>query len=338
MARVTAAAHPIVIGVDVGGTKVAAAECLQGESRHVVERPTDLTSAEAVVEEIAGVVGEVADHCGRPAAVGVGVPSQIDFATGTVLASVNIPLAGVSLADELGRRIGVPVYVDNDANCAALGEAEFVEDGKGRDLVMYTLGTGVGGGVVIGGRIFRGARGLGAELGHVVIEAEGPPCPGTCPNRGCLEAFCSGTALERDATAIARERPDSAFARITQEKGKISGFDAVRAAEEGDPYARDLFERLGRMLGVGLSGAMNTFEPETIVIGGGLSAASHLFLDVAIHEARMRALPEIANRVQISLARAGALAGVLGAGLLALHELSAGKGDTAGTHETEGVR
>jgi glucokinase len=253
------------------------------------------------------------------------------------VASVNIPLAGIALADELSRRVGVPVYIENDANCAALGEAEFVEGGA-RHLLMYTLGTGVGGGVVIDGQIFRGSRGLGAELGHVVIEAEGPACPGNCPNRGCLEAFCSGTALERDANAIVGERPDSRFADIARENGRVTGFDVVRLAEEGDPYARDLFDRLGRMLGVGLSGAMNTFEPDTIVIGGGLSAASHLFLETAIREARMRALPEIANRVQISLARAGPQAGVLGAGLLALHELHAGKGDTAGAPETEGVR
>src|SRR5690242_10592774 len=108
MARVTPATHPIVIGVDVGGTKVAAAQCANGAPLHVVERPTDLSSADAVIAEIARVVGEVAEQCGRPAAVGVGVPSQIDFATGTVVASVNIPLAGVALADELSSRTGVP--------------------------------------------------------------------------------------------------------------------------------------------------------------------------------------------------------------------------------------
>jgi glucokinase len=338
MALVPAAADPIVIGVDVGGTKVAAAQVVGRDEHHGVSRPTSVTSGEAVIDDITIVIEEVAARAGRPVAVGVGVPSQIEFATGTVLASVNIPLAGVSLAKELRDRIGAPVFVDNDANCAALGEAEFMEEGRARHLVMYTLGTGVGGGVVIDGRIFRGAKGLGAELGHVVVEAEGPPCPGNCPNRGCLEALCSGTALERDANTIARDRPESVFGQIAAKRGKVSGPDVVRAAEDGDPYARDLFERLGRAFGVGLSGAMNTFEPETIVVGGGLSSASHLFLEHAIQEARMRALPEIASRVEISLARAGPRAGVLGAGLLALHELRAGKGDTAGRHQREGVR
>ena len=117
------------------------------------------------------------------------MPSQIDYETGTVESSVNIPLTGVPLREELGRRFGVPVFVDNDANCAALAEAHIV---GARDLVMLTLGTGVGGGVVIDGLTFRGAHGLGAELGHMTINPDGPPCPGNCPNHGCLEAYCSG--------------------------------------------------------------------------------------------------------------------------------------------------
>ena len=128
------------------------------------------------------------------------MPSQIEYATGTVETSVNIPLTGVPLREELGRRFGVPVFVDNDANCAALAEAHILGEDN---LVMLTLGTGVGGGVVIGGMTFRGAHGLGAELGHMTLNPDGPPCPGNCPNRGCIEAYCSGQALERDATELA---------------------------------------------------------------------------------------------------------------------------------------
>src|SRR4051812_41203141 len=205
-----------VLGIDVGGTKVEIASVVDGRVLQPLKTPTELSDTEALVDGIEALARQVIERDGTPDAIGVGVPSQIDFATGTVVSSVNIPLEGVALRDELERRFGVPVYVDNDANCAALAEAELVDDGPARHLVMLTLGTGVGGGVVIDGQIFRGATGLGPELGHVVIEATGRKCPGNCPNRGCLEAYCSGTALERDAAE-----------RLGR---KVSGPDLVAAA------------------------------------------------------------------------------------------------------------
>jgi glucokinase len=219
----------------------------------------------------------------------------------------------VALRDELESRFGVPVFVDNDGNVAALAEAQLVEDGPTSHLVMLTLGTGVGGGVIIDGRVFRGATGLGAELGHMVIEADGLPCPGrTCPNRGCIEAYCSGSALERAAG--------------------VSGEDVEARARQGDGVARGHLEDLGRWLGVGLSNFVNIFEPEHIVIGGGLGAsASDLFLPTALEEARSRALPPGLKRLKVSLAKGGSDAGVIGAGVLAQmeHALTMGERDTA---------
>jgi glucokinase len=333
-AVMAAATHPAVLGIDVGGTKTAAAILEGGRTLHQVEHPTALESSEAVIAGIEATAREAIAAAGTaPAAVGLGVPSQIDFASGTVVGSVNIPLAGVELGRELCDRLGVPVYVDNDANVAALAEAQVVDGGPATHLVMYTLGTGVGGGVIIDGRIYRGATGLGAELGHVVIQYDGPPCQGNCPNHGCLETMCSGTALERDAREVAAEHPESALA-----KGPIDGKSIVAAAEAGDEHALALFDRLGMLFGVGLSGAINTFEPQHIAVGGGLSRAAHLFFDRAVSEARARALPALVERVKISLAKAGADAGVMGAGLLALHELDSGKGDTAGATATERFR
>jgi len=332
-----AARHPATLGVDVGGTKIAAALIEDARPLHRVEQPTVVHSGEAVIDGIeAAVRAVIAQSDTPPLAVGVGVPSQIDFATGRILASVNIPLAGVELGKELEARLQLPVCVDNDANVAALAEAQRMEPGRARHLVMYTLGTGVGGGVVIDGRIFRGATGLGAELGHAVIQYDGPPCPGTCPNRGCLEALCSGTALQREADAVARDFPDSALGRIARERGHCLGRDVVEAAGDGDPHSLELLDHLGMLLGVGLAGAINTFEPELIAIGGGLSRAAPFFLERAIDEARRRALPTLQERVSIELAEAGPDAGVIGAGVLALHEL--GSGDTAGATATEGVR
>ncbi|MEA2439282.1 MAG: glucokinase [Thermoleophilaceae bacterium] len=333
-----AASDPNVIGVDVGGTKVAAARIEGAECESRVEQPTELDSSEGLIDQIEAVIREVMEKEGEPGAVGIGLPSQIDFSTGTVVASVNIPLEGVPLGRELGERLSLPVHVDNDANCAALAEAHFVEGGPAHHLVMYTLGTGVGGGVIIDHSIFRGATGLGAELGHQVIDWDGPDCPGACPNRGCLEALCSGLALERDATEFAQDHRDSRLGKLLAESGKVRGRDVVAAARDDDEGALKLLERLGTYLGVGLSGAINTFEPEYIVIGGGLSQGADFFLDRAREEANARALPALADRVKIQLAQGGPKAGLIGAGLLAAQELRPKKGDTAGATTREGVR
>jgi glucokinase len=328
---------PVVIGVDVGGTKVAAARIAGTEVRSPVQHPTDLSGPEALLDGIESAIREVAQSAGEPDAIGVGMPSQIDFATGTIVASVNIPFEGVPLREELGRRLGVPAYVDNDANCAALAEAQFVDNAPAQHLVMLTLGTGVGGGVILGGQIFRGATGLGAELGHTVIDADGPECPGNCPNRGCIEALCSGTALELAATAFAAANPGSALAGTGAEQGgRVKGRQVVDAARAGDADAQGLLDSLGRSLGVAISNFVNVFEPANFVIGGGLSAAGDLFLETAAREAGARALPAAFERVSITTANAGNDAGVIGAGLLAAQELAL-SGDTAGLRAREGV-
>lgn len=291
-----------VLGIDVGGTKVEIASVVDGRALEPRQIPTPLASSAALVDGIETLARDVMAETGQPEAIGVGVPSQIDFATGTVIASVNIPLEGVALRDELEKRFGVPVFVDNDANVAALAEAETIGS---RNLLMLTLGTGVGGGVVIDGRIFRGASGRGAELGHMVVDANGRKCPGkTCPNVGCIEAYCSGSALE-----IASGR---------------KGREVVAAAREGDEEALAYLTELGVWLGVGIASYVNIFEPERLVIGGGLGAsASDLFLDTAIEEAHRRALPAGMERVGFSLAKRGSDAGVIGAGLLAQMEHTA---------------
>src|SRR3954453_1190227 len=195
------------LGIDVGGTKVEAAVVEGAAVNDPQQVATPLDSTDALLDGVEELAQRVIGAHGQPAAIGVGVPSQVDFASGTVVSSVNIPFEGVPLRDELERRFGVPVYVDNDGNCAALAEAELVDTGPARHLLMLTLGTGVGGGVVIDGSVFRGATGLGAELGHMVVDANGPECPGKCPNHGCLEAYCSGVALGLVATSFAEANP-----------------------------------------------------------------------------------------------------------------------------------
>jgi glucokinase len=325
------------VGVDVGGTKIAAAAMSGTKVVESHERPTVLDPA-GILNEIEAAARTVIDAApAAVTAVGIGVPSQVHFATGRVMASVNIPLKGVELRQELGSRLGLPVFVDNDGNCAALAEAHLSEGGPSRHLVMYTMGTGVGGGIIIDGLVFRGATGLGAELGHVVIQADGPECPGNCPNRGCMEALCSGLALERDATQLGRERPDSPLGKIVAEKGRVTGRDTVAAARNGDPDALGLMEQLGTWLGVGISNAINTFEPEWVAVGGGLSAAADLFLARAVEEACSRALPASLAAVRIAPARGGPAAGVIGAGLLASQEYARASRDTQSETASEGV-
>jgi glucokinase len=316
-----ASQEPLLVGVDVGGTKILAGAVRGTEVVETVECQTDVSDADAVLGAIETAVREISAREDRAGAVGLGLPSQIDYFAGRVVGSVNIPLAGVELRDTLAYRLGLPVFLDNDANCAALAEAELADGGAVAHLVMLTLGTGVGGGVVVDGRVFRGASGLGAELGHLVIETEGPECPGRCPNRGCLEALCSGQALARDAGALAAARPGSRLAELARERGgALTGTEAVTAAREGDLDALGLFERFGTSLGVGMAGLMNVFEPERLVVGGGLSAVADLYLSRAEKEARRRVLPEIGARVGVSVARSGALAGVIGAARLAVTE------------------
>lgn len=309
-----------VLGIDVGGTKVEIASVVDGRALSPQKVPTPLDSSDALIEGIDQLARRVIERDGEPGAIGVGVPSQIDFKTGTVVSSVNIPLEGIALKDQLEARFDIPVFVDNDANCAAQAEAELVEGGPARHLLMLTLGTGVGGGVIIDGHVFRGASGLGAELGHMVIQADGRPCPGrTCNNRGCIEAYCSGKALE-----LAAGRP---------------GPEIEKAARAGDAEALEQLHDLGRWLGVGIASYVNIFEPEHIVIGGGFGAANYdLFIDTAIEEARSRALPAGFERVTVSLAKGGPEAGVIGAGVMAQKEyaLASGERDTARSSTLEG--
>lgn len=321
----------MVIGIDIGGTKVGAAAVDGVELRHRVERPTDTASAAALLDSVAELAREVARAAGRePVAVGAGVPSQIDAASGTALASVNVPFSDVPLRAELGMRLGVPVSVDNDANVAALGEARLA-DPPARDLAMLTLGTGVGGGVVIGGRPFRGATGLGAELGHIVVDgrAAGDAPAGSFPRPGSLEWHCSGGGLEREATLAALESPGSELARRRDERGRVSGRDAVAAARDGDGAAIAVLERFGRWLGIGVATVVNAFEPERVVIGGGISRVAELFLDAARDEAERWALPALWQRTALGLAHGGADAGLIGAGVLATQDLER-SGHTAG--------
>jgi glucokinase len=294
------------IGVDVGGTKVSVAVLEGSTLSEPTLRPTVLSDSQSLIDQLADLIEEA----GPADAVGIGVPSVIDFATGTARHSVNVPLQDVPLRRILTERLRLPVYVDNDATVAALAEAHD-DDLKpvAQSLVLFTIGTGVGGGIVLGGRIFRGATGGAGELGHQLIGAEltngGPPHSDEAPQPGSLEKLAAGRAL--DALGRARGFPD--------------GPAVVTAARAGDAAALEAIHILGERLGVGIANAINVFDPEQVVIGGGVSAAGELLLEPARAVARRFVLPGVGTRTEIRLARYGPRAGVRGAALLAGQEV-----------------
>ena len=271
-------------------------------------------SPERLVESIARAVVEVKDGFEVGGAC-LAVAGLILSQENKVIFSPNLhAVEGIPLKDELEPRIGVPLTVENDANAAAWGEFRF---GARRDvdhLVLVTLGTGVGGGVISHDVLLRGAQGSGGELGHVTIHATGPRC--ACGNRGCLEALASGTAISRRARELASEMPGSALARLAIER-KILGEDVTKLAREGDELALSVLEEAGRWLGIGLAGFVNIFNPEVIAVGGGVMAAGELILESAREEVRLRARPPSRDLVEIMEATLGPESGVLGAAALA---------------------
>jgi glucokinase len=198
-----------------------------------------------------------------------------------------------------------------------LAEARHGAGGGAGDVVMLTLGTGIGGGIVLGGRLQRGWIGAGAELGHMVIDMDGPPCQGHCPNRGCLEVMASGSALVREASLRVARRPDTALGLALEEGRELTGPFVTELAHDGDPVAREAIGVIGRALGVGLANIVNVLNPEVIVIGGGVIAAGEMLLEPARAELRARALLPARDAVRVVAAEFGEQAGMIGAALLA---------------------
>jgi glucokinase len=310
------------VGVDVGGTKISTAVLVDGELSEPRIEPTRKGSADELVDQIAQVIESQRDADTR--AIGVGIPSAIDFATGTAKSGVNVPLQGVPLRNLLTQRLGLPVFVDNDANVAALAEAHVDGRMSTRTLVMFTVGTGVGGGLVLDGRLFRGATGAGAEMGHILIGLDlthGAPVPAdSFPQPGSLEALASGTALDALAREAASANPDGGLGRVAAAGETITGVHVVSLAQEGDAEAVDLLRVVGERLGVGIASAINLFDPEEVVVGGGVATAGDLLLEPARRAAAGYVLTGVGERTTIRLARHGVRAGVYGAALLALQE------------------
>jgi glucokinase len=314
----------LAIGLDIGGTKIAGG-VVDGAGRVVAElvEPTpEESDAEAVATVLLDVIERLRVEHPEVVAVGVGAAGIVEWPAGRIRWAPNNAYRDWPVRAQLEAATGLPSVVDNDANVAALAEARLGAQ-RFRAMVLLTVGTGVGGGLVLDGRIYRGPSGLGAELGHMIVNPDGPRCG--CGNHGCLEAYASGTALTRMGRDAAADDPDGLIARLGAEHGEITGHTVTSAAGRGDPTAVALFARLGRWLGVGIAALANIFELEAVVVGGGLVETGELLLGPARAGAREFAYaPQVRGVVPVLAATAGSEAGMIGAALLAFEHSTPG--------------
>jgi glucokinase len=308
-----------VIGIDAGGTNLRGGVVDEElVVHHRVHRQWRGADRQETLDIFTGAVEEVRAVAADVEAVGFGIPALVDFEAGVARWSTHLPLEDVPFRDLMSERLGLPVYVDNDANVAMLAEHRHGAAQGARHAVLIALGTGIGSGLLLDGRLYRGANGLGAEIGHMVVDLDGPECQGACPGRGCLEVLASGTAIGVAGAEAARREPDSPLGRRVADGGEVTGGLITELAHDGDELARSVLREIGGRLGAGLTTVINVFNPEVVIVGGGALAAGDLLLEPARAVVAERALPPARDFARIVPAHFGEESGMLGAALLAL--------------------
>jgi len=316
----------VSIGIDLGGSKIltglvdSRGRILVSDERATPARKSAGAVIRAILDSVHDVLGNGAIRISEVAAVGVGAAGISNPETGVVFASPNLPRwRDVPLKDMLQDKLGKKVFLINDANAAALGEFYFGAARGARDFIYITLSTGIGGGIVIGGRLYTGAIGCAGEIGHVTIDDNGPVCG--CGNRGCWEALASGTALAEEAKRRIKEGAATSILRYAEgSMEKVTAQIIHKAAQNGDALAQELIGRTAYYVGVGLANLINIFNPELIVIGGGLSNIGDMLLHPAFKVAGQRAFKEAFQAVRFALAELGRNSGMLGAAAYALQK------------------
>lgn len=322
------------IGVDLGGTnlRIAAVDA----SGHVLDRvnASVVHERDAVIEEMCAAIRALSlrlGDSGQMLGIGVGVPGIIDLASGMLRESPNLPgWQDYPVRREIERRLGARVVLENDANAAALGEKWMGAARHVDDMCMVTLGTGIGGGIILGGQIWHGAVGMAGEIGHIMIEPEGLPCG--CGSRGCVEQYASATALRRMAMEAVDAHTAPGLARALQESGALGSKALFALAMQGDEAARQIFRRAGRALGMMLAGLINTLNLPVYVIGGGVSASWEAFAPAMMEEVQARSYvfeatsavegqPAGSRNTVIVRATLGSDAGLIGAARLPMLSL-----------------
>ncbi len=309
------------IGIDLGGTNIVAG-VVNDEQRIIAkaECKTNLPRpAEAIIADMARLAKEATANAGLTmddvAYVGVGCPGTCNVGTGLVEYSCNLDFKEVPLQEALSVATGKPVYIENDANAAALGEAIAGAAKGAQSALCITLGTGVGGGIIIDGKIYDGFNYVGAELGHIVIVVDGEQCG--CGRQGCWEAYASATALIRQTKAAIEKHPDSLMAKMAAEKGKVSGRTAFDAMRAGDEVGKAVVDQYIKYLASGLTNMINIFQPEVLCIGGGIShEGDTLIKPVMEHIVRDRYSKYSKHQTRLCTAALGNDAGIIGAACL----------------------
>jgi glucokinase len=312
----------MVLGIDLGGTKLLAGVVDEALDVHMrIHRAVIGLSQGDLIDAMVEAIDEAREEVPQVEAVGLGIPCLIDQRRGVAVIAVNLPIAELPIRQIMEDRVELPIFLDNDATLATLAEQRAGAAQGANDVVGLTIGTGIGGGLVLDGRVYRGNNGAASELGHMVVDADGPPCQGQCPNHGCLEAVASGTAIGREGKIAAEQEPESALGAAVADGLEITGELVTELGLEGDEVARMVLGQIGSRLGVGLSNIVNIFDPEVIVIGGGAMAAGELLLGPAREELRRRALPPGRDLARIVEGKFGPDAGMLGAAVLAFDAL-----------------
>lgn len=307
-----------ILAADLGGTNLRMAVVdLEG---NILYRARRATPQSRTREPVTQLIAEVAEECRKAVSesfivtsFGFAVPAVVQGKTGTILSAPNLPdLDGYDIGAELSKRISLPVIIENDANAAAIGEHWCGASQGAKSVIHITLGTGVGGGIILDNKPLRGIDGTAGEIGHICVEPFGVKCG--CGNNGCLEQYASASAVVRMATEILKEFPDSKIADLDE----ITSYEVYQAGIAGDKAAIEVFRKLGFYLGVALGGLVNVLNPEVIVIGGGASNGWDLFETPLKEEVKQRAFDSPAERAKIVKATIGDDAGILGAALLAI--------------------
>ena len=313
-----------VLGVDLGGTKIAFGLVdTAGRVIHqlvVPTRPEDGTST--VIGRIVGGIDEVAGLAGGRGVIrgiGIAAPGVLDVQAGRVIFAPNLHWRDVPVCETLRRELKLPLFLENDANAAALGEKYFGA-GQGIDDLLYiTISTGIGGGLILGGQVYRGCHGNAGEIGHMVLEPEGPVCG--CGNRGCWEAVASGRAIaSRAAERIAAGQP-SALGEVLRRGRELTAVDVAAAAQAGDGLAREILRTTVRYVGLGVASLVTVFDPEMVILGGGVSRIGDSLLCTVTEVVRQRTLPTAGGDVRIVLSALQDAAGVVGAAAVAFSRL-----------------
>lgn len=308
------------IGVDLGGTNIAAG-VVSEEGKIISQGSVPTLSSRhysEIVKDMADLCLKITEEAGLSLndikAVGIGSPGSIDNKNGVVAYSNNINMDHTPLAEELQKHINLPVNIENDANAAAYGE--YVINGGGvDDFVFITLGTGVGGGVIINKKIYRGFNGVGGELGHVTLVHGGEMC--SCGNAGCWEAYASVTALIRQTKEAMEKNPESLMHEYAEKEGKVSGRTAFEAAKAGDAAAQNVVDSYVKYVADGIVGMINIFQPEKLVIGGGISKEGDYLLKPIIEHVNKYQYNRYMQKTEISIATLFNEAGIIGAALAA---------------------